>query len=890
MINMANFNSRIQQKSDTYANWAAQNPVLLAGEIIIVTECSTDSGPSVRLKVGDGTTAFNDLAFLDADVVEAMLNIIGILDEHGTNITELQESKVEIDNQTIIKGEDGKIKAVPDPVLEKAKATDGIGWQESSTIVYTPDMYDAAEKLYITDEDTGEQEVFLVKISDEVVTRDELLSLCSLTISAEIDGELESMTFDRDDPDYADYFGEEMYFGDTGVMILVGYAFSCSQEELLEEITIPAGTWLPASIALSYSSVVIKHGLRHKISEEYIPSNVVVARLQDWEDDESFNTYIREPFSKGKTVIAKYYSSDYCLVLSVDQEASSFTATKNDGLIYKYTLADGNWTTNEEIYVQSSKVMADEEELTASTSSGKIPLASTVYNLINARTLPTGQRQGDMVIWDYTNSRWILAHAQGGCGYSYYTATETITEKIEDRFLPDSVVVKRFTESHIYPSHLAEALEAGNAVYWSIDDAGKEGGRIIGWEIVGDVSTIDCQFILTFDRSPTAKKIYTPDDAYKLLSLTRYTVTALPSELYLSTNYSSSDNKTYKITASGGSIILYEGSNYYRIDPSRPATTDYLGSIRVGSNLSITEDGTLSAVATGSYEDLSDKPFYDTRVYSEQVITWDGNTDGRVADSMGISYKVSDLVPDIEDFVGATITTTSGTVTVDDPGNNWYGYVSDDGKCFRLNSAEVVVIKEDNWTGNVPGMWSATFPEAGIYFQADTRSLTMPPSVMTTTGQINITWDGDTTDKVTDATGVAYKVSDTVFDLADCDKLTYTDSSGNTTIFTPTATSEAYTLSYLREHCVTSDGKLWGVFDWGPIIVMEDNYSGGVPGGLTSTFPEKGVYFSAANRSLTATISAPVGELKQIDSKYIPEDYINSLIDAKLGVIESGSY
>lgn len=779
MINTANYNARIQQKSDTLDNWAAQNPVLLFGEMVVVTECPTDVGPSVRLKVGDGSTAFNDLGFLDTDVVTALSNTAGILDEHSTDINELQESKVEIDNQTIIKGEDGKIKAVPDPILEKAKLTNGIGWQESSTIVYTSDMYDAAEKFYMTNEDTGEQKVFLVKISDEVITRDELQGICSLTFTYGAEGESGSITIDRADPDYEIYFSEKYaYFGTTGVVIAGGYGFSCSQDEdaselLDEQLIIPAGTWLEAGIASAYSSVIIKHGLLGKISKEYLPSDVVFASLQDWEDDESFNTYIREPFSKGKTVIAKYYSSDYCLVLSVDKEVSSFTATKNDGLIYKYTLADGNWTINEEVYVQSSQVMAYEEELTASTAASKIPIASSVYNLINSRTLPTGQNQGDMVIWDYTNSCWILAHAQGGCGYSYYTATETITEKIKDMYLPDSVVVRKFTESGVHPSGLAEALEAGNTVYWSTSDANKEGGRVIGWEIIGDVNTTDCQFILTFDRSPTARKIYTPDSAHGTLSLSRYTATALQSELYLSTNYSS-DNKTYKITASsGGHITLNDGTNNYYISPLKPATATGLGGIKVGSNLSITEDGTLSADAMGSYEDLSDKPFYDTRAYEP----------------------------------------------------------------------------------------------------------------------INITWDGDTTGKVTDTTGVAYKVSDTIFDLADCDKLTCTDTSWGTVIFTSTAVDGAYSLSDLMKYQMTSDGKLWSINDWGPIVVMEDNYSGGVPGSIPSTtFPEKGVYFLASNRSLTATMSTPTGELKQIDSKYIPEDYINSLIDAKLGVIENGSY
>ena len=64
------FQTRIQLKYDTYANWSANNPVLKAGEMAIAT---VDSGvqsmtnlPNIVLKVGDGTSPYNKLKFVSA--------------------------------------------------------------------------------------------------------------------------------------------------------------------------------------------------------------------------------------------------------------------------------------------------------------------------------------------------------------------------------------------------------------------------------------------------------------------------------------------------------------------------------------------------------------------------------------------------------------------------------------------------------------------------------------------------------------------------------------------------------------------------------------------------------------------------------------------------------
>ena len=64
------FQTRIQLKYDTYENWIAANPILKKGEMAIAT---VDSGvqsmtnlPNIVLKVGDGTSHYNDLKFVSA--------------------------------------------------------------------------------------------------------------------------------------------------------------------------------------------------------------------------------------------------------------------------------------------------------------------------------------------------------------------------------------------------------------------------------------------------------------------------------------------------------------------------------------------------------------------------------------------------------------------------------------------------------------------------------------------------------------------------------------------------------------------------------------------------------------------------------------------------------
>ena len=68
-------NTRILLKYDTYANWSTNNPVLKAGEMAVATVANNDNNatatgftnlPNIVLKVGDGTSHYNDLKFVSA--------------------------------------------------------------------------------------------------------------------------------------------------------------------------------------------------------------------------------------------------------------------------------------------------------------------------------------------------------------------------------------------------------------------------------------------------------------------------------------------------------------------------------------------------------------------------------------------------------------------------------------------------------------------------------------------------------------------------------------------------------------------------------------------------------------------------------------------------------
>ena len=93
---MATFNTRIMLKLDTFAQWTANNPVLLAGEVALVNipaDSSTGMNePALMMKVGDGTKNFNSLPWASAlagDVIPSLKGSNPTLP--ATSITGLEE-------------------------------------------------------------------------------------------------------------------------------------------------------------------------------------------------------------------------------------------------------------------------------------------------------------------------------------------------------------------------------------------------------------------------------------------------------------------------------------------------------------------------------------------------------------------------------------------------------------------------------------------------------------------------------------------------------------------------------------------------------------------------------------------------------------------------------
>ena len=62
------FEARIRLKRDTSANWTANNPVLLNGEMILVDTTAGD----VRTKTGDGVKTYTQLPFDDEAIYNAL--------------------------------------------------------------------------------------------------------------------------------------------------------------------------------------------------------------------------------------------------------------------------------------------------------------------------------------------------------------------------------------------------------------------------------------------------------------------------------------------------------------------------------------------------------------------------------------------------------------------------------------------------------------------------------------------------------------------------------------------------------------------------------------------------------------------------------------------------
>lgn len=130
---MANkiFNIRVKNKRDTEVNWKKKNPVLLDGEIIIVTTTSGDT----RFKVGDGKKTYNQLPFQDQKTRDLIPSVDSSLSSTSTNPVQNKIIKSELDK----KAERDVVNTTTNGLMSVAdkKKLDGIAAGANKTTVDT---------------------------------------------------------------------------------------------------------------------------------------------------------------------------------------------------------------------------------------------------------------------------------------------------------------------------------------------------------------------------------------------------------------------------------------------------------------------------------------------------------------------------------------------------------------------------------------------------------------------------------------------------------------------------------------------------------------------------------------------------------------------------------
>lgn len=93
---MAQLNTRIVLRNDVYTAWESSNPVLLKGEIGVEFNPGTPTQQgsldyAVKIKIGDGVNAWNDLPYFGGDseiienVIQEVTNIVNVLGDDKTD-------------------------------------------------------------------------------------------------------------------------------------------------------------------------------------------------------------------------------------------------------------------------------------------------------------------------------------------------------------------------------------------------------------------------------------------------------------------------------------------------------------------------------------------------------------------------------------------------------------------------------------------------------------------------------------------------------------------------------------------------------------------------------------------------------------------------------------
>lgn len=85
-------NIRIQLRNDISNTWVTKNPVLLQGEMGIESDTK-------KMKIGDGTTAWNDLGYsgVDEEAIQTIIN------NNKSSFTEVEAQENESDHEALVR-------------------------------------------------------------------------------------------------------------------------------------------------------------------------------------------------------------------------------------------------------------------------------------------------------------------------------------------------------------------------------------------------------------------------------------------------------------------------------------------------------------------------------------------------------------------------------------------------------------------------------------------------------------------------------------------------------------------------------------------------------------------------------------------------------------------
>ena len=126
-------NTKIIMRNDTAAKWTEQNPVLLKGEFGVENDTN-------KFKIGDGTTAWNDLAYAGAD--EAVIE--NIIAQHRDNLYKYTRTDASQSDSDAIAAALGENVAVQGDIVVITTTVSGSTYEQSAF------MYDGTQWAAMT--------------------------------------------------------------------------------------------------------------------------------------------------------------------------------------------------------------------------------------------------------------------------------------------------------------------------------------------------------------------------------------------------------------------------------------------------------------------------------------------------------------------------------------------------------------------------------------------------------------------------------------------------------------------------------------------------------------------------------------------------------------------